>query len=76
MGSTTLERKGDNLMAVENKKEVVKTRVAKKKLVAKVIGLVDSTEENVLKYIEEGRELFFEDLQVYLRDTQVLLFVQ
>lgn len=50
-------------MAVEAKKEVVK-----KKLAPKVVGLVDITDEDVLKYNEEGRILFFLDEEDTFRE--------
>ena len=48
-------------MSVENVEEKKGTRTRKRKLVPEVIGSVDKTIEDVVEYVKEGRELFFED---------------
>lgn len=48
-------------MATESVKKEAAIRTAKKKLAAKVIGAFDSSIADVVKCIEEGREVFFED---------------
>ncbi len=48
-------------MAVESVKKAKEERVAKKALAKKVVGAIDTTVEDVLKYAKEGRELYFAD---------------
>lgn len=46
---------------IEAVKEVKAKRAVKKALASVVVGSVDKTLDDVLKYAEEGRELYFED---------------
>ena len=48
-------------MAVESIKETSKARAKKKALEPKVVGLIDNSVEDVIKYSKEGRELYFMD---------------
>jgi len=48
-------------MAVESVKKAAADRAKKKALSSKVVGAIDSSVEDVLKCIKEGRELFFLD---------------
>lgn len=51
---------------VESVKQAKSTRSKKKALANKLIGVVDTTKEDVLNYIKEGRELYFMDGKDFL----------
>lgn len=48
-------------MAVESVKKAAADRAKKKALASKVVGVIDTSVEDVLKYSKEGRELLFLD---------------
>lgn len=51
---------------LENKKEVTAKRAASKRLKTRVIGSLDTSVEDVLKCVQEGRDIIFKDGDEFL----------